>query len=207
MRWKQARPKPERMQPKSGTYRSWKEQIATDCHGQCVYCAINDTLSGFEIRFFTIDHFRPKSLFPSLENDIANLYYCCAICNSYKSNDWPCEVQDLKSDCGYVDPSEYSYTDFLQVDGFGRVSCTHSAGIYMIEKLHLNRAQLVGRRKIREFQEWSRGVRSQVEAMSKSNHLSNGDLRKIMEALLRIAKIEEQISSVKVSRRDYRADM
>ena len=50
-----------------------------------------------------IDHFRPKSLFPSLAYDWKNYFYCCELCNHTKSDKWPDSGEYVRPDRG--DPS------------------------------------------------------------------------------------------------------
>jgi hypothetical protein len=38
---------------------------------------------------FEMDHFRPKSRFPGLEDDFYNIYYACHPCNHMKRDCWP----------------------------------------------------------------------------------------------------------------------
>ena len=101
MNWKLVNKDPT-TQPKRGTYSDWKEQIAQECYNQCVYCSIHESQFG-GINNFHIDHFRPKSIFKNLENDICNLFYSCPICNRFKSDDWPNEPN--LDTISYPDPS------------------------------------------------------------------------------------------------------
>jgi hypothetical protein len=137
-----------RNQPTGGRWHEWKELIANDCEGRCIYCAIQEARFG-GIRNFHIEHFRPKVKFETLEDDITNLYLACAICNVLKSDDWPSEPADDHSLPAYPDPARIDYNLL-----FGLSSSTHEvssasvAGRYVIERLCLNRAQLVLERRL-----------------------------------------------------------
>jgi hypothetical protein len=126
-----------------------------------VYCAIPEGRFG-GIRNFHIEHFRPKAKFPKLENIIANLYLACAICNVLKSDDWPAEPVANHSRAAYPDPSLTDYNAILVIS-----SSTHEvrspkvAGKYLIERVLLNRAQLILERRLaamvsslNEFETW-----------------------------------------------------
>jgi 5-methylcytosine-specific restriction endonuclease McrA len=103
MNWRRI-PKEKTVQPKKGRYSDWKEILAEEGFNQCVYCAIPDACFG-GIRNFHVEHYRPKSKFEKLENDIKNLFYACAICNTFKGDDWPGEPEkDFFAPC-YPDPS------------------------------------------------------------------------------------------------------
>lgn len=135
-----------RIQPNSGCYSDWKEQIASDCYHQCVYCSIHEGQFG-GINNFHIDHFRPKSKkkFKHLENDINNLFYSCPICNRFKSNDWPNEP-DLNSIC-YPDPSFTDYSEIFQINSESKIQGKFVASDYIAIRLYLNRPQLIFERR------------------------------------------------------------
>lgn len=133
--------------PTTGTYKSWKRELREEGRYQCVYCAISESLFGGE-RNFHVEHYRPKKTFSSLTNSFANLFYSCAICNSFKGSDWPGNAAPDLSNKAYPDPSIIDYATFLFVEPDGTVESATHAGRYMIERLNLNRAQL---RMIRRF--------------------------------------------------------
>lgn len=126
----------------SGVYKQWKEIVRNECKNQCVYCAINEGSFG-GVRNFHLDHYRPKKLFLALENVISNIFYACAICNSFKGADWPGEPeQDLSNYC-YPDPSKVDYSTILIEDEAGAVSSPSISGKYIVERLYINRPQMV----------------------------------------------------------------
>ena len=140
MKWKRI-PKDRVEQPASGTYKSWKERLALEADYQCVYCAIHEShFGGF--RNFHVEHFRPKSRFTDLTNDYCNVFYACAICNVFKGSDWPSEPSSEVP--SYLDPSIVDYSTVFTVDWqTGLTVATAVAAAYMLEKLFLNRPQLV----------------------------------------------------------------
>lgn len=133
--------KSKTMQPENGSYSDWKDILASEGFSQCVYCAIKDHRLG-GIRHFHVEHYRPKSLFPELKNTITNLYYACPICNVLKSDDWFDITDDLK-DHQYPDPSTFNYNDLFDVDNNGELKSNNNCGEYIINKLALNRRQLL----------------------------------------------------------------
>jgi 5-methylcytosine-specific restriction endonuclease McrA len=130
--------------PKKGnTYRDWKPHLAKEGHHQCVYCAIHESRFGGQ-RNFHVEHFRPKSRFEKLENNYQNLFYACAICNSFKGDDWPGEPARNHAKLAYPEISTIELTRWINVDwlsGFadGRVTSTR----YLVERVYLNRPQLL----------------------------------------------------------------
>ena len=132
-------------QPPTGSYSDWKEVIASECNGQCVYCSLHEAQCGLDN--FHVEHFRPKSRpeFEHLANDILNLFLACPICNRFKSNDWPNEPDlDVIS---YPDPSVHNYSDLFDVNSNYEVEGKYVASRYLTERLLLNRAQLIMERR------------------------------------------------------------
>lgn len=135
--------------PSKGTYKDWKSLLADEGGHRCVYCSISEShFGGF--RNFHVEHYKPKGdkRFAHLENDYSNLFYACAICNSFKSDDWPNDpTLDFCTDA-YPDPSKVNYTDLFEVDYHsGVVNGKNVCGRYIIYKLFLNRPQLIMDRK------------------------------------------------------------
>lgn len=144
MNWKQI-DREKRIQ-NEGVYSEWKQQISNDCYNQCVYCSIHEMPWG-GIDHYHIDHFRPQSKFEDLVNIITNLYHCCPICNKFKSNDWQNEPNDLNTIC-YPDPSDYNYTELFNLDTNNfTLEGKYLASSYLINRIYLNRPQLVYERR------------------------------------------------------------
>lgn len=132
-----------RPQPVAGGYTDWKADIAAACDHRCIYCSLHESENG-GVGNFHIDHLRPKSVFAHLRDIIANLFLSCAICNRFKSDDWPAEpVPDL-SVATYIDPASADYNATLSVDDKSfQVSANSAAGRYTVERLYLNRPQMI----------------------------------------------------------------
>lgn len=144
MNWRQI-DKSKRIQNK-GVYTTWKQQISEECFKQCVYCSIHENPWG-GIDHYHIDHFRPKSKFKTLKNDITNLYYSCPICNKFKSDDWQNEPNSLDIIC-YPDPGDYNYSELFKIDTSNhKLIGKYVASTYLINRLYLNRPQLVYERR------------------------------------------------------------
>jgi hypothetical protein len=146
VRWRRI-PKDRSAQPSNGTYKDWKVLLAQEGFHQCVYCAISETSFG-GTRNFHVEHFRPKAIFVALENAFANLFYACSICNGFKGDDWrdPCDA--LETAC-YVSPASWEYADLLRADASDHLAVSdHVAGRFMIERLYLNRPQLIMERRL-----------------------------------------------------------
>lgn len=138
-----------RPRPTSGSYSSWKPRIAKNCRGQCVYCTISEGEYG-GLDNFHVEHFRPKVRFKKLKNDIDNLYVACAICNRFKSDDWPGEPDSKGKKATFLDPGVADYNHHIQLQG-GTMLLRGStiAGSFIVERLFLNRQQLLLSRRYR----------------------------------------------------------
>lgn len=147
MKWRRI-PKENSKQPASGTYSDWKEILAEEGAHQCVYCAIPEPRFG-GIRNFHVEHYRPKGIkrFKKLTNDIRNLYFACAICNTFKRDDWPAEPDPTHCIHCFPDPSATDYSDIFSALDNGQIEGRYAASKYVTEKLFLNRPQLIYERR------------------------------------------------------------
>lgn len=135
--------------PTTGLYKDWKRLLGTEGRNQCVYCTISEANFGGE-RNFHVEHFKPKSRFKRLTNNFLNLFYACAICNTFKGSEWPGLPGPAFARVGFVDPSVDDYCLIFTIDkATGEISSPNIAGRYMVEQLNLNRPQLVLERRIR----------------------------------------------------------
>ena len=157
MKWKLIDNK-ARLQPPTGDYTHWKIQIARSCFRQCVYCAIHESQFG-GIRNFSVEHYRPKSLFKALRDIITNLYLACGICNSFKCDDWPNEPAVDHSLEAYPDPGAVDYNTILEIGDRHEVVGLNTASRYLVERLFLNRHQLI-------IERWHYSVEARIEAFS-----------------------------------------
>jgi hypothetical protein len=126
-------------------YKDRKTELSVEAKHSCVYCCIHESYFG-GIRNYHVEHYRPKSKFAALQDDYSNLFYSCAICNVFKGNDWidPPVNPNAYSTPFYPDPSLIDYGQLLRVDAVSkRVVSEYITGRYLIERLFLNRPQLV----------------------------------------------------------------
>lgn len=129
-------------------YYEWKDYLAKEAKNQCVYCAIHVNPFG-GIRNFHVEHYRPKSLkdFEHLEHEYSNLFFACSICNCFKGADWPNEPNDKLDIKCYPDPTKIDYSELFQYNSDYSITGTNFASKYIVEKLFLNRPQLLLERK------------------------------------------------------------
>lgn len=108
----------------------------------CGYCGVTETEVG---AYLTIDHYQPLDAGGS--DDLDNLVYACHACNLHKSNTWnlldPPVLHPLRTDMHL----------HLHALPDGMLQSLTPVGVRHIEALHLNRAPLVERRKMRRLME------------------------------------------------------
>jgi hypothetical protein len=150
MRWFQI--KKDSKNIPDGIYKEWKEQLSIEGQHQCVYCAININSFG-GIRNFHVEHYKPKAKgkFPELENDYYNVFFACSICNGFKGDDWKEEPRIELDNNSYPNPLEIDYSIFLKKNKALEIESDFITGNYIINKIYLNRPQLILERKIHEL--------------------------------------------------------
>lgn len=118
-------------------YQDAKEILVEDFHGLCGYCGKG---CGIMHQKFHIDHFVPKSLDKSRENDYYNLVLACPKCNLSKSNKWPTEDIDTANDgmVGFVDPATEEFDKHLARSEEGFVVGITTLGKNMCHSLNLD---------------------------------------------------------------------
>jgi hypothetical protein len=150
-------------QPPNGTYKDWKPLLAIEARRQCVYCTIHESSFG-GIRNFHVEHYRPKSKFEHLINSIKNLFYACAICNTFKGDDWPGEPTKNHDLPCYPDPSLVDYADIISPTELGFLQGRNAAGTYLVERLYLNRPQLITERLVYEANQTLKELLDRMES-------------------------------------------
>lgn len=191
--------KDKKKQPADGIYSDWKQQIAEECFFQCVYCAIHESQFGGTVNYH-IDHFRPVSKFAALINDICNLFYACPICNRFKSNDWPAEP-DLGI-VSYPDPCLTDYNTLFKIDNDYNLVGLYVSSNYLIQRLFLNRAQLIFER--RETTLRNKGTALILQIKKLIDELAKDDLKEAYASLQTIDSIKNNLLGLEEYRRKIR---
>lgn len=188
-------PKESSPRPKDGkSYSDWKEHLSIEGKQQCVYCTIGIKPFG-GIRNFHVEHYRPKAedKFPELEHEYTNLFFACSICNGFKSDDWKNEPSPELDNESYPDPSKVDYSEFLFMDAMQLVDSKHITGKYIIQRLFLNRPQLILERKsfvlheiLKQESEKLKAIAVEIKKLEENNPLVDGLITMIETATLLI---------------------
>jgi uncharacterized protein (TIGR02646 family) len=173
--------------PNFANYQDYRPFLRDDFLRHCAYCTIHeDELAGED--FYEIDHHRPKSKFPDLENVYTNLYYCCKACNKRgaKGENWPSDDL-LNGGFRFFDPvAENAYQLHMRETASGTLKERNNVGNYSIRILRLNRDGLIQlRRRRKEIQ-----------------ILLNRELGRLLKVLERIRRMGHQPSAQTQARLD-----
>ena len=101
----------------------------------CAYCGTTEMSVGAQL---TVDHFQPTSR--GGLDDESNWVYCCAACNGFKAAFW-----SAVPDEGLLNPLHDDVLQHLEERNGMLIGIT-ARGERHIERLHLNREQLVAQR-------------------------------------------------------------
>lgn len=110
---------------------------------RCGYCGVRESDAGARL---TLDHYCPRSL--GGMDEIDNLVYCCHGCNEYKGDYWHEEESQR-----LLHPLREDMTAHLAPSEAGRVQGLTARGSVQIERLRLNRPQLIAYRLRRQKEE------------------------------------------------------
>ncbi|MCU0490095.1 MAG: HNH endonuclease [Chloroflexaceae bacterium] len=150
--------------PRHSSYQRYKAYLREDFAYTCVYCGIHENEAGGP-RYFSVEHYRPKSRFPALTTSYPNLLYACGVCNSYKGDDWPSD-DPLTDGEGYLDPCEHDFDQHFEPGRDFRVAGKTTVADYMIRRMHLNRSMM---RKIRRNRQEEAELHQQFVALVERN--------------------------------------
>ena len=120
---------------KYSDFHKYKQYLADDFHHKCGYTDCSEMWFGGK-NTFQIDHIKPKSQYPELENDYSNLVYCCSYVNRAKWDD---------DSPNSLDPCEEDFNNHFERDDYGRIVPKTLQGKYMAEHmlLHLLRYAII----------------------------------------------------------------
>jgi len=135
----------------------------------------------------SIDHFCPKKLFPYLQVDYTNLYYCCGECNTRKDDRWPTE-KELVAGLRFVDVCQDEWAEHLELRNDVLNGRTR-AGEYTVQHVQLTRDGLRERnRDLRMKEEDARNELAIIDGMRRRFGPSvDPDLEREFHSLQQIA--------------------
>jgi len=133
----------------------------------CGYCGVRDVDAGAKL---TVDHFLPRS--HGGADDLENLVYCCHACNEYKGEYWHDNEEKR-----VLHPQNNTLSQHLSEGDDGRLYALTERGAIHIQRLHLNRPQLIANR-LNRRQQADRLKEQRQQAAQLAEALSNNDVLK-----------------------------
>jgi hypothetical protein len=115
--------------------------VRTAFGGRCGYCGVFETSVGGELE---MDHFHPSAAGGS--DEIENLVYACTACNRFKGDYAP--AGDAPESLRLLHPRRDNVREHIEETAPGRLVGITPRGWFHIQRLHLNRTQLVEMRRL-----------------------------------------------------------
>jgi len=106
--------------------------------GRCGYCGVHENNTGATL---TIDHHRPRA--HDGGDDDGNIVYCCPKCNAHKGAYWH---ETDSPNIRLLHPFHDDIPAHLKENEGGQLVGLTPQGVFFIQRLHLNRPQLVAYR-------------------------------------------------------------
>jgi hypothetical protein len=120
--------------------RAEREALRARYQFRCGYCGTDEVDAGGEL---TVDHFQPRSR--DGPDTPENWVYACIVCNDFKGDFWHPD-----SDQRVLHPLRDDLAEHFHEAEHGRLVPLTETGRFHIERLQLNRTQLVLRRQRRQ---------------------------------------------------------
>lgn len=106
---------------------------------RCGYCGVREEEIGSELE---LDHFQPRAAGGG--DELNNLVYCCSVCNRIKSDFWSDDQTGR-----LLHPGLEAVSLHLREEFDGRLTPLTERGAFHLQRLRLNRPQLVRARRRR----------------------------------------------------------
>jgi hypothetical protein len=135
------------------------EQVRRRANFACEYCGVKETDSAGQL---TVDHYRPRTRGGS--DGFDNLLYCCYRCNLFKGDYWPGEPSAV----ALWNPRQEPLETHLLLLANGKLHPITPTGEFTLQRLRLNRPQLIAYRRGRLFEEEEAEVLQQHRALLES---------------------------------------
>jgi hypothetical protein len=123
-----------------------RERLRRQFQFRCGYCGVRESDAGAEL---TVDHFHPRSQGGLHEPE--NWVYSCHACNEFKGDFW--EPDSLRR---ILHPLRDNAESHIVEKVDGTLRALTETGAFHVERLHLNRRQLVEYRRERRLLEHAR---------------------------------------------------
>lgn len=150
---------------------------------RCGYCDVSEVWVGGELE---IDHFRPRR--HGGTDTLDNLVYACTICNRFKSDYWP--TADAPESLRLLHPGQDDLAAHLLETADGRLVGLTSRGWFHIDRLRLNRPQLIDLRQLRRTEQslqrevvQAQDIKTQLQQRIRELETELAELREVITRL------------------------
>jgi HNH endonuclease len=151
--------------------------------GRCGYCGVSETAVGNELE---IDHFHPLVAGGSDEEE--NLVYACTACNRFKGDYTP--APGAPESLRLFHPKRDNLEGHIVETAQARLSGITARGWFHIQRLHLNRNQLVEMRSLRRMELTLREELAQAQKVEdrlrRENLALRAEIARLREAILKL---------------------
>lgn len=152
---------------------------------RCGYCGVSETNTG---GLLELDHFRLRSHEGS--DILDNLVYACPTCNRFKGDYWPADEASV--DLALLHPLEDDLDEHIEQLADGRLAGLTRRGWFHIQRLQLNRSQLLELRNQRTEQErlqriLGRSLATEAQLREYIRELER-ELERLLQLIARLAR-------------------
>lgn len=163
--------------------------VKTAFGGQCGYCGVSEMSVGGELE---IDHFQPLAAGGS--DALENLVYACTACNRFKGDYAP--TRDAPETLRLLRPLRDDMSAHIAEAANGRLLGLTPRGWFHIQRLHLNRAQLIERRhlhRVMQAQKDELSLAREAEArLRQENRALTGEIARLRAAMVDLLRRDER---------------
>lgn len=149
--------------------------------GRCGYCGVSEASVGGELE---IDHFHPQAAGGS--DEIGNLVYACTACNRFKGDYAP--ALDAPESLRLLRPQRDDMNAHITETAHGRLLGLTPRGWFHIQRLHLNRLQLIEMRQLHRVMEEQRDeltrTREAEARLRRENTALQGEIARLQAAIV-----------------------
>lgn len=154
---------------------------------RCGYCGIHENEAGSQLE---IDHFQPRAFGGA--DDLQNLIYCCAACNKFKRDFWPQTNPDYDPR-RLLHPHKDHVLEHIAEGANGWLTALSETGQFHLERLRLNRPQLVAIRRKRRLEKELYDNIAEALAASKRLETKEVELTDLLDdTLARLERLLEE---------------
>lgn len=155
--------------------RETRDKVRRAFDYRCAYCGVSEDEAGCELE---IDHFRPRVYGGS--DRLSNLVYCCAACNRFKGDFWPAH-NPLKTELRLLHPKRDDLALHLKERKDGYLQSLTATGAFHLERLQLNRVQLIA---VRLHRKKNARLEKELNAALKRQRQTEKQLESLNQTLL-----------------------